>query len=129
VGEELQFSTSDTSAFPPSVVVGIVTDVLGDRLACYIAGETDARILTQWRRGDVPNDSAQRLQGTLQIILELRKICSDHERIAPWFTWLNELLDDRSPASIMHDAAPTRIGIESATRTVLAAARAILSDE
>lgn len=105
----------------------MVTDVLGDRLTCYIAGVTDARILTQWRRGDVPNAAVQKLQGALQI--ELREHCSDRERIAPRFTWLSERLDDRSPASILHHAKPTREGIEDATRSVIEAARAFLRDE
>jgi hypothetical protein len=129
VEEALQFSTIDAFTAHPSVVAGVVAEVLGDRLACYIAGVTDARTLAQWRRWDVPDGAAQRLQGALRIILQLRQRYSDREPIAVWFTWLSELLDDRSPASVLHGAAPTRVDIENATRTVLAAARAFLREE
>ncbi len=121
-------ATDEASTTPVPQVVAKVADALGDRLTCYIAGIKDARTLARWQqRGDVPSDSARRLQGALRAIILLSSSYRPDE-IAPWFTWLNDGLDDRSPAAALH-GANTDDELEIAVRAVSAAARSLLADE
>lgn len=121
-------ATVEASTTPVPQVVAKVADALGDRLTCYIAGIKDARTLARWQqRGDVPSESARRLQGALRAILLLSSSYRP-DQIAPWFTWLNDALDDRSPAAALH-AATTEDELEAAMRAVSAAARARMADE
>jgi hypothetical protein len=121
-------ATEEASTTPVPQVVTKVADALGDRLTCYIAGIKDVRTLARWQqRGDVPGDSARRLQGALRAIILLSSSYRP-DQIAPWFTWLNDGLDDRSPAAALHSAS-TEDDLEATVRAVSAAARARLADE
>jgi hypothetical protein len=88
----------------------------------------DARTLARWQhKGDVPAAAARRLQGALRAILMLSQKYRP-EQIASWFTWLNDLLEDRSPASALRSATSDE-AIEDQARAIVAAARAHLAGE
>jgi len=110
---------------PMPRVVAAVVDILGPRLTAAIAGVKDVRTLRHWQEsGDVPHPAGLRLQAALVAILILE---AQHQRdeVAAWFTWLNDELSDRSPAAVLRSATDDE-GIEKASRSVVAAARAHL---
>jgi hypothetical protein len=108
------------------VIAGAI-DLLGDRLTCYIANASDAQTIVRWQfRGQVPYAVARRLEIALQLALLLHAR-RPTEEIRSWFTWLSDLLDDRSPASTLHDAR-TEDDFETRANLLMAAARAYLTD-
>jgi hypothetical protein len=110
----------------PQVVASVV-DLVGDRLTCYIAGVRDARTIASWQiKGDVPYASARRLQIALQIALLLRAQY-EPDQIGPWFTWQSDMLDDKSPASLIHNAN-TEEEFDDRARALIAAAKAYLAE-
>jgi hypothetical protein len=116
----------EAATTPAPQVVARVVDVLGDKLTSYIAGVKDARTLVRWQqKGDVPDASARRLQMSLQAMLLMQTRYSP-EHVRPWFTWLSDVLDDKSPAAVLHDANSDD-EIEAAGRAVIAAAKAYLA--
>jgi len=118
----------EAATTPAPQVVARVVDALGSRLTCYIVGTKDGDTLARWqRRGDVPADSARRLQGALQAIILLSNSYRPNE-IATWFTSLNDALDDRSPAAVLHGPM-TDDELEHAARSVSAAARVLLAGQ
>jgi hypothetical protein len=118
----------EASTTPAPQVVARVAAVLGDRITCYIVDVKDARTLARWQhKGDVPAAAARRLQGALRAILMLSQQYRP-EQIASWFTWLNDLLEDRSPASALRSATSDE-AIEDQARAIVAAARAHLAGE
>ncbi|MGA3037441.1 MAG: hypothetical protein ABSE64_08120 [Vulcanimicrobiaceae bacterium] len=109
------------------VVVGDVARLLGERLACYIADVKDARTLRSWERnGHVPLLAGRRLQMALAAALTLQERFDDPARIAPWFTWLNDMLDDVSPATSLREAVDD--DVEQRGQALLNAARRELID-
>ena len=112
---------------PAPQVVARVVDLVGDRLACYIAGIRDARTLASWQtKGDVPHVSARRLQIALQTALVLGTRYQP-DQISSWFTWLSDRLDEKSPASVLHNAS-TEEELSDLARALISAAKAHLAE-
>jgi hypothetical protein len=112
---------------PAPQVVARVVDLVGDRLACYIAGVRDARTLASWQtKGDVPHVSARRLQIALQTALVLGTRYQP-DQISSWFTWLSDRLDEKSPASVLHNAS-TEEELSDLARALISAAKAHLAE-
>lgn len=117
----------EAATTPAPQVVTRVVDLIGDRLTCYIAGVRDARTIASWQaKGDVPHVSARRLQIALQTALLLRTQYQP-DQIGPWFTWLSDRLDDKSPASVLH-SANTEEEFDDRARALIAAAKAYLAE-
>jgi hypothetical protein len=111
---------ASTTAAPE--LVANMNNILGPRLTSFIVGVKDPRTLANWQRsGDVPFDAARRLQAAWAAALTLEPMYG-HEQVASWFTWLNDALDDASPAAYLRSADDDD-QIESRGREVLAAAR------
>jgi hypothetical protein len=115
----------EATTTPLPQLVSRVVYLLGDRLACFIADADDVRILESWRaKGNARSISVRRLNIALQTALILRTRYQP-DQIAPWFTWLNERLDDKSPASVLR-SANTAEELADRARSLLAAAKMYL---
>jgi hypothetical protein len=115
----------EAATTPTPLVVARVVELIGDKLVCYIAGVRDGRVIEHWRtKGDVPRIAARRLQIALQTALLLGTRYQP-DQIAPWFTWHSDLLNDRSPASVLHDAH-TSEELDDLARSLIAAAKVYL---
>src|SRR5690349_1801807 len=80
-------------------VIARVSEGLGERLACYIAGIDSVASLRSWRfNGDVPYISALRLRFALNAALILSYRFTDPSWVVAWFTWLCEDVGVMSPA-------------------------------
>ncbi len=120
-------ATHEAATTPPPQVVARVVDLIGDRLTCYIAGVRDVRTIASWQaKRDVPHIPARRLQIAFQTALMLRAQYQP-DQIAPWFTWLSDRLDDKSPASVLH-AANTEEELDDCARALIAAAKTTLTE-
>lgn len=115
------------SLTPAAEVVAKVRETLGPRLTATIAGVKDARTVESWTRPDakIPDLVNRRLQVAYAATLTLNQRY-DREAVAAWFTWLAEVLDDRSPASVL--AKTTEGDIEDRGREILRAARSHLAE-
>jgi hypothetical protein len=76
--------------------------VLGQRLVAVLAGVSDAKAVGRWGRGErEPHpDNATRLRRAYQVTALLLS-ANAPETIRAWFSGLNPVLDDRSPALVM----------------------------
>jgi hypothetical protein len=100
---------------------------IGERLTAYIAGVKDARTLGSWaRNGDYSLQCRRRFQIALASVRVLEERHEDPDAVAAWFTWLNDLLDDSSPATLLRES--TDDNIETRGKQILAAARAQLTE-
>jgi hypothetical protein len=112
---------------PAPQIVSRVVDLVGERLTCYIAGVGDVGTIVSWQtNGDIPHASARRLQIALQTALLLRTQYQP-DQIASWFTWLSDRLDDKSPASVLHDAN-SDADLDNRARALITAAKAYLTE-
>jgi|GEM_PF-3764237 hypothetical protein len=113
------------SLTPAPQVVANVRDILGPRLTAVISGVKDARTVESWTHANakIPDLANRRLQIAYAATLTLN---AHYERdaVASWFTWLADVLDDRSPAAIL--ASTTENDVESKGREILRAARSHL---
>ena len=117
---------NEAAMTPAPQVVSRLVDLIGDRLTCYIAGVRDTRTIASWQtKGDVPYAPARRLQIALQTAL-LLSAQYEPSQIGPWFTWLSDRLDDKSPANILHDANTEEEFVDRG-RALIAAAKAYLT--
>ena len=90
-----------------SIIQGMLMGVQGlTALTAIIAGVKDARTVESWTRPDakIPDLVNRRLQVAYAATLTLNQRY-DRDAVAAWFTWLAEVLDDRSPASILAKTA------------------------
>lgn len=109
---------------PFAEVADQLRDLLGVRLAAYIAGVGETRAVHQWADPELsrtPSEQVQRrLRAALQAALVIASV--DGKDVAQvWFQGLNPQLDDRSPARMLRDGELDETG-----PAVLAAARAFL---
>jgi hypothetical protein len=120
-------ATREASLTPAPQVVAKVRDTLGPRLTAFIAGVKDARTVESWTKPDakIPDLANRRLQVTYAATLTLNQRY-DRDAVAAWFTWLAEVLDDCSPASIL--AQTTEHDVENRGREILRAARSHLAE-
>jgi len=110
---------------PVPLLLKRVIDLIGDRLTCYIVGFGDAEALaTLQSEGDPPWLTTHRLEVALQTALVLRTQYSD-DQIAVWFTWMNDHLNDESPARFLRSVA-TEDECQTHARALIAAAKAYL---
>jgi hypothetical protein len=117
----------EASLTPAPELVARVRAILGSRLTALIAGRNDARTIDSWTRPDakIPDLAKRRLQIAYAATLTLSQRYGA-ESIAPWFTWLAEVLDDRSPASILANTGED--DVEEKGRQILRAARSHLAE-
>ncbi len=120
-------ATKKAALTPAPQVVENVRDVLGARLTAVISGVKDARTVDSWTRANakIPDLVNRRLQIAYAATLTL-KAHYERDAIAAWFTWLADVLDDRSPAAIL--ASTTNDDVENKGREILRAARSHLAE-
>lgn len=103
----------------PELVDSLVA-VLGAKLVAYLGGVQEARAVRQWATGErhLKSDlTRQRLQVAYRAARLIAH--SESNRVAQsWFTGMNPILDDVSPARILRDEP-----LEDSSRAVMAAAR------
>jgi hypothetical protein len=85
-------------------VARYLQEVLGQKLAGYIAGVADAKAVGGWATGDrAPRAEAeQKLRSGYQIFRLLLTEESPHT-VRAWFLGLNPQLNDESPATAIHE--------------------------
>jgi len=112
---------------PSPQVVASVRDTLGTRLTAVISGVKDARTVDSWTRANakIPDLVRRRLQIAYAATLTLNAFY-ERDAIASWFTWLADVLDDRSPAAVL--ASTTASDVENKGREILRAARSHLAE-
>jgi hypothetical protein len=100
-----QAAQNIASATPPPVLAQRLIAILGPRLVAYIGGVKDSRTVEAWSRGqsDMSRAAARRVQLAYACALALSDRY-DHSGITAWFTWLNDMLDDTSPAAFLSGA-------------------------
>ncbi len=92
---------------------------LGQRVGAILVGVSDAKALGRWARGEQePHGKREALLRSAVQVLELLLGVENPETIRAWFTGMNPLLDDESPAAVFAEN-PKR---------VLEAARAFLAN-
>jgi hypothetical protein len=119
-------ATKRAALTPGPQVVANVRDILGTRLTAVISGVKDGRTVDSWTRSGakIPDLVSRRLQIAYAAILTL-SAHYERDAIAAWFTWLADMLDDHSPASIL--ASTTENDVENKGRDILKAARSHLA--
>lgn len=97
--------------------------LLGAPLTALIGGARDTRSVRQWQAGDGPREATvARLKAALQVALVLEQRFQK-DLIRSWFTGMNPLLNDMSPALVLAD------GDVREFPTVLQAARRFVSEQ
>ena len=120
-------ASREASTLPAHRVVTRVADTIGPRITALIAGVKDTRTITAWKEsGRIPTLEFRKLQIALAAILTLSPRYGDPSSIGAWFTWLNDSLDDYSPASLIAEA--TEENVDSRGRDVVRAARLHLTE-
>lgn len=107
-----------TARLGMSTIVGLLQDILGQRLVAVIAGVSDAKAVGKWARGQrSPHPEAeQRLRNAYQIVqLLLEQESADTVRA--WFIGMNPDLDDHAPALVLGEDP---VHVLQAARTFLA---------
>jgi len=88
-------------------------ELLGGRLAAYVAGVSETRAVRQWAEGDrdMRPDSEARLREALTVAITLATTDSTGI-VQAWFQGLNPQLDDRSPAWLLREGNIEKVGPE-----------------
>lgn len=87
-----------------SDLTGFLIEVLGTKLTAYMAGVSDARTATRWASGErSPRPETESRLREIFYIFRLIQTSEDVNTVRAWFVGLNPQLDDRSPASVLHD--------------------------
>ncbi len=88
-------------------------ELLGGRLAAYVAGVSETRAVRQWAEGDreMRPDSEARLREALTVAITLATTDSTGI-VQAWFQGLNPQLDDRSPAWLLREGNIGTVGPE-----------------
>lgn len=88
-------------------------ELLGGRLAAYVAGVSETRAVRQWAEGDreMRPDSEARLREALTVAITLATTDSTGI-VQAWFQGLNPQLDDRSPAWLLREGNIGKVGPE-----------------
>lgn len=114
------------SSTPYPLVVQNLTDLIGARIVAFIGGVRDTRTVENWKKSEVPAIPARRLEIGYACALTLGRRY-EADRIKAWFTWLNDFLDDASPAAYLRGAEDNE-QIEQRGNRLLQAARRELAE-
>lgn len=96
-------------------IARVLQDTLGTKLTAYIAGVTDARMVTKWVNGTQPAEDRARLLRDTHQIFQIILQAEDEYVARAWFIGMNPNLDDEAPADALR---------EGRVKDVVAAARA-----
>lgn len=102
-------TTSDVALVERDATVLKITDIafylqehLGQRIAAYMCGIRDAKMVGRWARGDhAPQEATKmRLRAAYQVTRLLVEAYDD-ETAKAWLFGMNSRLDDRAPGSVI----------------------------
>lgn len=99
-----------------------LTEIIGRKLAGYIAGVKDARAFDRWIDGTEPHgDVEERLRFAYRVVRTLSQ--HDSPRVVQaWLTGVNPELGDRVPLRVLRDG-----DLSTVTPELLGAARAFIA--
>ncbi len=104
----------------PAVLVKELRELLGARLVAYLGGVRETRAVRQWAEGTRSIGSGRDLS-RLRVAYQAAVLLAERDQpavVQAWFTGLNPVLGDRSPARLLRED-----DLDEAGPQVLAAAR------
>ena len=104
----------------PAVLVKELRELLGARLVAYLGGVRETRAVRQWAEGTRRIGSGRDLS-RLRVAYQAAVLLAERDHpsvVQAWFTGLNPVLGDRSPARVLRED-----DLDEAGPQVLAAAR------
>lgn len=111
---------ADSVRLEPAVLVKELRDLLGAKLVAYLGGVKETRAVRQWAEGTRELSGAATV-ARLRVAYQAARLVAGRDDAAvaqAWFTGLNPMLGDRSPARLLRDGDLEEVGPQ-----VLAAAR------
>lgn len=102
-----------------SDIAKYLIEVLGSKLTAYMVGASDGRTVNRWAAGDrSPRAESEERLREIFYIFRLLQTAEDVHTVRAWFVGLNPQLNDRSPATALH---------EGDTRDVVVAAKSFIA--
>ena len=108
---------------PFSEIVAELVEILGKKLAAYLGGVKDTRVVDRWiHEGVQPYREADR---RVRLAYHIAKTLNEHDSarvVQAWFVGLNPELHDRTPIRLLKEENPEKVGPEllNAMRAFLA---------
>lgn len=107
-------------SMPPAQVAQRMRDLFGLNLSALMAGVEHPKTVGRWIHGQEPHPANLARLRTAYQIAALLQLATSEETVFAWFTGMNPVLDDRSPAMVLIEEPEQAPQVMRAARGFLA---------